>query len=272
MEVMQQTQEKLPIGPIKEEQETKKSASSSSSSKMVVEEDASHQNGEDYNHQQLNGVAEEGMEVEDLEEKRKKDVLASMQKIEKEFEDVKEQLFANKIEALQKECKAIMEGTHSLFLEKVKVLEQEKEEKTWLAEKWKEYQLENIKHVYEAQKKQADDEFEEEKLRLRDQMANQILDKQKKLEEEKNMLSLRNGGETRGTKRMLRRRGAAPSKEPTLSINDKRKLNPPHINYTLTEEEIGQDFDILRTKLTHSERLKLFEEADSYIAPIAGLK
>jgi hypothetical protein len=49
--------------------------------------------------------------VDDLEAKRRKDVLKDMEKIEKEFADLKEKLFAKKIKDLQDECKAIMEGT-----------------------------------------------------------------------------------------------------------------------------------------------------------------
>lgn len=56
-------------------------------------------------------AAAAGPVVDDLEAKRRKDVLKDMEKIEKEFTDLKEKLFANKIMDLQDECKAIMEGT-----------------------------------------------------------------------------------------------------------------------------------------------------------------
>ncbi len=49
--------------------------------------------------------------VDDLEAKRRKDVLKDMEKIEKEFADLKEKLFAKKMKDLHDECKAIMEGT-----------------------------------------------------------------------------------------------------------------------------------------------------------------
>lgn len=49
--------------------------------------------------------------VDDLEAKRRKDVLKDMEKIEREFADLKEKLFAKKMKDLHDECKAIMEGT-----------------------------------------------------------------------------------------------------------------------------------------------------------------
>jgi len=51
--------------------------------------------------------------VDDLEAKRRKDVLKDMEKIEKEFDDLKEKLFAKKIKDLQDECRAIMDGTRT---------------------------------------------------------------------------------------------------------------------------------------------------------------
>jgi hypothetical protein len=51
--------------------------------------------------------------VDDLEAKRRKDVLKDMEKIEREFADLKEKLFAKKMKDLHDECKAIMEGTTS---------------------------------------------------------------------------------------------------------------------------------------------------------------
>ncbi len=48
--------------------------------------------------------------VDDLEARRRKDVLKGMEKIEREFDDLKERLFTKKIKDLQAECTAIMEG------------------------------------------------------------------------------------------------------------------------------------------------------------------
>lgn len=91
-----------------------------------------------------------------------------------------------------------------------------------MAEKWKEYQLQNIEHVFQFECLQAEEEYnvlylllllscysceacasltpvcrtpllQHERRSLRDEMANEILDKQKKLEEEKSTMSLRGG-------------------------------------------------------------------------------
>ena len=50
-------------------------------------------------------------------------------------------------------------GQHPVFLKKAKELEEMRDQKNWAAQKWREYQQENIRHSYEAELKQADDEF-----------------------------------------------------------------------------------------------------------------
>ncbi len=54
--------------------------------------------------------------VDDLEARRRKDVLKGMEKIEREFDDLKERLFTKKIKDLQDECTAIMEGMYAVAL------------------------------------------------------------------------------------------------------------------------------------------------------------
>jgi len=49
-------------------------------------------------------------DIIDLEERRRKECLGNMEKIEKEFADLKEKFFNDKIEALKKEYEAIKNG------------------------------------------------------------------------------------------------------------------------------------------------------------------
>eukprot|EP01027_Heterolobosea_sp_BB2_P013596 GEZU01019594.1.p1 GENE.GEZU01019594.1~~GEZU01019594.1.p1 ORF type:complete len:194 (-),score=69.55 GEZU01019594.1:57-551(-) len=54
------------------------------------------------------------------------------------------------------------------------------------AERYRRLQLENINATFEATKKQAMDEFEEEVSNLKSKMQNALIDKQKRIEDEKN--------------------------------------------------------------------------------------
>jgi len=207
--------------------------------------------------------------VDDLEAKRRKDVLKDMEKIEKEFDDLKEKLFAKKIKDLQDECRAIMDGTHAVFLKRVQELESKKNAKVWLAHKWKEYQLQNIEHVFQSECLQAEEEYNYDRRSLRDGMANEILDKQKKLEEEKSTMSLRGegNGDARGVKgRVLRNRRGGKDKESFPQPFSRHKTTqPPHINYTLNDEEIMADLNLMKKKeLPPPERRRLCQEASEW--------
>ncbi len=50
-------------------------------------------------------------------------------------------------------------GTSQNFLKKCKDLEEIKEHKIWAAEKWREYQLQNIENIFQSEQKQAEDEY-----------------------------------------------------------------------------------------------------------------
>ncbi len=54
----------------------------------------------------------QGPEVVDLEEKRRLECLADMEKIEREFQDLKEKFYREKIEQINKELEAIQNGTN----------------------------------------------------------------------------------------------------------------------------------------------------------------
>jgi len=140
---------------------------------------------------------------------------------------------------------------------KIKDLEIKKEEKIWAANKSREYQLQNINNIFEAEKKQAEDEYDLEKQQLREQMIVTLQEKQKKLEEEKNTMNLTDGNDSRSMPRNLRRRG----KETTTTIkepayNRSSKLNPPRIVYLLKETEIQEDLMLISKSYTGGRYLR----------------
>lgn len=180
----------------------------------------------------------------DLQEKHRLECLDNLEKIEKEFSDLKEKFFRDQMESLKAECEAIKLGSHEKFLEKVKELEEKKSEKVWAAQQWREYQLANINNMFDAEKRQCEEEYKLEKRQLRDRMLHTIEDKIKKLEDEKNTMSLIDGGDSRITRTLRRRK--EPAARESQQTGQKRKLNPPHISYTLKESEILEDLAVIR--------------------------
>jgi len=179
------------------------------------------------------------MNIVEVEEKKN---LGNMEKIEKEFADLKEKFFNDKIEALKKEYEMIKNGTHQVFIKKSKELEEIRDHKIWAAEKWKEFQLQNIENIFQAEKSQAEDEFLSDQKALSEKMVNSILEKKKKLIDEKNTLTISDGPE-KIIRRTRPKRGK--DKENKDQSNYRRRLNPPHISYTLKESEISEDLNLI---------------------------
>jgi len=175
----------------------------------------------------------------DLEQKRR-----NMEKIEKEFADLKEKFFKDKIAALKREIDSIKNGTHPIFCEKCRELEQARDDKVSAAEQWKQYQLQNVNNVFDAERRQAEEELMAEKRQIREGMVQALIDKKKKLTEEKMTMNLTDPSDTRTNTRTLRRRGGTNSQQPQQN-NFKKKLNPPQINYTLLTSEIQEDLHMI---------------------------
>jgi len=129
-------------------------------------------------------------------------------------------------------------------LKKCKELEEIKEQKNWSAERWREYQLENIQKIFEAEQKQAEDEYRSDKKALKEKMMNIAVEKRKKLVDEKSNMNITVDSGERVMTRTLRKRGKNDAKDQSSSY--KRRLNPPHISYTLKEGEILEDLSLIQ--------------------------
>lgn len=213
--------------------------------------ESEHTENKDKENNNHDKPASKNTEMDSELNKRRIEALGNMEKIEKEFADLKEKFFKDKISQLKREIDSINHDTHPTFREKCRELEEIKSEKIWNAEQWKQYQLQNINNVFEAEKKQAEEEYNIEKQQLREKMINAIYDKQKKLTEEKMTMNLTDASDTRTNTRTLRKRGGVSTQQQQNSF--KKKLNPPHITYTLRDFEILEDLSIIvNTRPTRS--------------------
>ncbi|PRP82638.1 suppressor of defective silencing 3-like [Planoprotostelium fungivorum] len=208
---------------------------------------------------------EEGHENE--EKKKMGGPGTDVDKIEREFSDLKERFFADKIESLKKELDTLKNGTHQGFLKKCQELEEQQRQRLWAAERWRDYQIENINSIFAAEKQQGEDEYDNEKKSLQEKMINTVQEKKKKLLDEKTTAEEKNVN----ARTSQRKRNGKELKD---GGSIKRKLNPPHILYTLREDEIKEDLAIIhkghpyKNKAAqadvYAERGKLFLEGNSF--------
>lgn len=192
-----------------------------------------------------------GGNTKELDNKRRDEYLDNMEKIEKEFTDLKEKFFAERLAAIRKELEMLKNGTHQGYLEGTKILEERRTQKIWLAEQWRQYQLQCINIAFESEKKQAEDEFQNEKRELKEKLAKNILKKRNQLEEEKNTMNLIDGPEIRVSTRSLRKRGKdSKSDKEKQNGQFKRPLFAPEIRTELSENEINEDFEAIKKGLS----------------------
>merc|ERR1712137_405484 len=176
------------------------------------------------------------------EEEHRKQIIDNMEKIEKEFTDLKDSLFSNSIEWLQKDVKSIKSGTHEKFLLGAESLEAERREKIWRIEQWRQYRIQNIQRMFEAEQQQANDEYRADCERLQSKMLENVQSKLSELEEEKTNISAPDAVESRSSTRQLRKR--AREKEP--KDTQQRRLHPTSIQYTLEDSEIAEDLHLIK--------------------------
>lgn len=97
---------------------------------------------------------------------------------------MKEKYFSERFRQLDEHAAKLEAGNEEVFQRELALLEENQRFKTETAERWRRYQLANINNVFDAERQQANDDYNSNKEVLREKMLNFLLDKQRKLEEE----------------------------------------------------------------------------------------
>eukprot|EP00126_Sphaerothecum_destruens_P013076 Sdes_comp22369_c0_seq1m20843 len=196
-----------------------------------------------------------GSEMDDSTDKKRQEALDKMAVIEKEFAELKERLYHEKLTQISMELDQIENSCHPGLLAEALELDQSREVRIRQAELYRKYQMENVNNLYHSEKMEAEHEYQQRKKSLHDSKYQDLIEKKKKLEEEKETLDLTGevgaGGanEARQTvTRKLRRRNDGAG-DASGANGKKRKVatvEAPHIVYNLAEEEILDDLFALR--------------------------
>jgi len=111
--------------------------------------------------------------------------------------------------------------------------------------------------MFEADKIQAEDEFEADRKILRDKMITTAVEKRRKLTDEKSSITLIDSNDKTSTRISLRKRSnnTKESKESTSYI---KKLNPPHVEYSLQETEIIEDINLIQKGMSNNSSFSKF--------------
>ncbi|CAM9829005.1 unnamed protein product [Lampetra planeri] len=149
-----------------ENEDSSDEESGSSTGSEEEEEDSSDMNEEDY-------------------ERRRTECLSEMSDLERQFSDLKEQLYRERISQVDAKLEEVKTGKASEYLEPLAALQQNMQIRTEVAGVYKEFCLTVVKHKYECELQGARQHLESEKLLLYDTVQNELEEKIRRLEEDR---------------------------------------------------------------------------------------
>ncbi|XP_061424413.1 breast cancer metastasis-suppressor 1-like protein [Lethenteron reissneri] len=207
-----------------ENEDSSDEESGSSTGSEEEEEDSSDMNEEDY-------------------ERRRTECLSEMSDLERQFSDLKEQLYRERISQVDAKLEEVKTGKASEYLEPLASLQQNMQIRTEVAGVYKEFCLTVVKHKYECELQGARQHLESEKLLLYDTVQNELEEKIRRLEEDRQNVDITSelwGDELRTKK-----------KKKFDPFNPEKRKKPvtvtgPYIVYMLWDSEILEDWTTIK--------------------------
>ena len=187
-------------------------------------------------------------------ERRRKEAVQFMNRIEKEFDQLKGRLYVEKLASLNRDIEQLMDGTLPDFNEQLHALERRRKERLKSAESFYDYQLLCLKLRQECEAQQAEQDYVNDRDSLHERMLAALQERKRKLEEEKmsmDISSMELTAEDRTQTRKLRRRGMEPPLLDTKAVK-KKIISGPQFVQQLLDSEILEDLYIIRKSLNPS--------------------
>ncbi|XP_068164302.1 breast cancer metastasis-suppressor 1 [Antennarius striatus] len=185
---------------------------------------------------------EESSEMDDEDcERRRGECLDEMSDLEKQFQDLKEKLFRERLNQVKVKLDEVLTGKAGEYREPLAALQDSMQIRTQVAGVYRELCLQVIQHKHECELQGARQHLESERSLLSDNMRAELLEKIRRLEEDRQNLDLDSewGDETRSRKR----------KNPLDRPDRKKKIalvSGPFIVYMLRDIDILEDWTTIK--------------------------
>ncbi len=201
--------------------------------------------------------------------------LDKMEKIEHEFTSLKDTYFARKVRpemdrnslfsplfftsaktlqaaTIQSEMALIEGGKHEQFIAKDLALQEKQRLAIEAAARERTYQIRNAQLVYEAEVSQAEKDLALDRKHLKKKMLDSLQMRLEELEEEKRNVSVVDFNAKKAAEESLagqpKKKKPKPELAPVITMADgrRKRLNPPHVNYSIRDTEIYNDLHLLK--------------------------
>ncbi|XP_074593232.1 breast cancer metastasis-suppressor 1-like protein [Brevipalpus obovatus] len=205
--------------------------------------------GSDY-YEEVAGLDDE--ECDRLKAERIKEITD----LEYQFSALKDQLYLEKINYLDRKLEEIRSGTAQEYIAPLDELVQNMEIRTQVAKVYRDKRIENVKCLHESEECAARQNLQSEKDLLKDQIRQDIEEKIRCLEEDRNLVDTDTWSEINCYPKKKRRLNdglssneVRPSRD-QLQLMDRRKkpvpVSGPFIVYMLNDKEILEDWTQIR--------------------------
>ncbi|XP_075233523.1 breast cancer metastasis-suppressor 1-like protein isoform X1 [Lycorma delicatula] len=189
-------------------------------------------------------------------ERRRNACMEQMAELERQFTLIREQLYRERITQVEIKLGEVKVGKAQEYLQPLEELEENMKIRIEVAGILRQYRLTNIHNKYDAEEQAAKQNFESEKSLLWDSIKEDLEEKIKRLEEDRNSVDISadlwlcergmNGGKGGRIKGVNWRRG---SKE-VISRRKPVTVSGPYIVYMLSDADILEDWTTIKKALS----------------------
>lgn len=176
-------------------------------------------------------------------ERRRSDCLDNLTNLEKQFVVLKEQLYKEKMNQVDQQLQEVRGGRSQEYLAPLQRLADNMNSRKEVAEILKNFRMENIRHKFESELQAARQHFESEKHLAMDAIYEELMEKIRRLEEDRHNVDI-SWADWGTSTRTSKVRGPGRKKAVTVS--------GPYIVYMLREEDILEDWTSIRKALKRS--------------------
>lgn len=176
-------------------------------------------------------------------ERRRSDCLDNLTNLEKQFMILKEQLYKEKMNQVDQQLQDIRGGRSQEYLAPLQRLADNMNSRKEVAEILKNFRMDNIRHKFESELQAARQHFESEKQLAMDAIYEELMEKIRRLEEDRHNVDI-SWADWGTSTRTCKVRGPGRKKAITVS--------GPYIVYMLREEDILEDWTAIRKALKRS--------------------
>lgn len=187
---------------------------------------------------------EESSEMDDEDcERRRGECLDEMLDLEKQFQELKEKLFRERLNQVKVKLDEVLTGKAGEYREPLAALQNSMQIRTQVAGVYRELCLQVIKHKHECELQGAKQHLESERTLLFDAMKSELLEKIRRLEEDRQNIDLTSewSDEMRGKK---------CKRKNLLGRSDRKKkvalVSGPFIVYMLRDIDILEDWTAIK--------------------------